>query len=70
MDFSRLIDWVFSSVNEVVFKIKHEPKCTLIKYKACLVARKFEQQEGIYYQEVFASVIDDYPHWHCCGYST
>lgn len=55
-----------------LFQIKHELEGTLIKYKACLVAHGFEQQEGIYYLEVFTSVAGwtDYPYYHCGGYST
>jgi histone deacetylase 1/2 len=39
-----------------LFKFKHEPEGIPIKYKACLVAHRFEQQEGIEYQKVFALV--------------
>lgn len=47
----------FHVLTKWLFTIKHEPKGTPIKYKACLVACRFEQQEGIDYEEVFASVI-------------
>ncbi len=39
-----------------LFKIKHGLEGTPIKYKAHLVAHKFEEQKGVDYQKVFASV--------------
>jgi hypothetical protein len=55
-----------------LFQIKHELEGSPIKYKARLIARGFEQQEGIYYLEVFTSIAGwmDYPLCHCGGCST
>jgi hypothetical protein len=34
----------FQVLTKWLFKIKHELESTILKYKACLVARRFEQQ--------------------------
>ncbi|KAM1753969.1 hypothetical protein ACFX12_006499 [Malus domestica] len=37
-------------------RIKGKPDGTVERYKACLVAKGFHQQEGIYFQETFCPV--------------
>jgi hypothetical protein len=39
------------------FKIKYGSSGEIVKYKARLVARGFQQEEGVDYQETFASVV-------------
>ena len=41
---------------EVVYKVKRDELATIVKHKACLVARGFVQREGIDFEEVFAPV--------------
>jgi len=40
-----------------VYKIKHRVDSSIERYKECLVARGFTQQEGIYYSETFSLVV-------------
>lgn len=40
-----------------LFKLKRNPKGEINKFKARMVARGFQQREGIDYQDIFASVV-------------
>ena len=40
-----------------MFKIKYDKNKLIEKYKACLVAQEFSQQEGIDYEKTFTSII-------------
>jgi len=40
-----------------LFKLKRNPKGEINKFKARVVARGFQQREGIDYQDIFASVV-------------
>ena len=40
-----------------IFKTKHRPDGSVDKHKACLVARRFTQQHGIYYGDKFSLVV-------------
>jgi hypothetical protein len=39
-----------------VFKLKHNEDSQVVKHKACLVAKRYVQKEGIDFSEVFAPV--------------
>ena len=40
-----------------VFKTKVNGACEIIRYKTCLVAKGFNQQKGIDYNETYAPVV-------------
>ena len=40
-----------------MFKIKYDENELIEKYKACLIAQEFLQQEGIDYEKTFASTV-------------
>src|SRR5438552_4024639 len=40
-----------------VYKLKRGPNGEILRWKACWVIRGFEQQEGIDYNETFASIV-------------
>ena len=43
--------------NKWVLKIKHIADDTVERYKACLIAKGYTQQEGFDYEEKFSSVV-------------
>jgi histone deacetylase 1/2 len=48
---SNLIGWKW------VFRIKHHPNGTMDRFKACLVAKRFNQRPSVDYTETFSPVI-------------
>jgi hypothetical protein len=53
-----------------VYKVKTRSDSSLERYKACLVAHGFQQEQGRDYDETFCSYCsyDHYSHSSCCGF--
>ncbi|XP_076924765.1 putative mitochondrial protein AtMg00820 [Bidens hawaiensis] len=55
-DFIDKPDWVKKPIIKRVFKCKKDDRGVIIRNKAWLVMQGFNQQEGVYYTEVYAPV--------------